>query len=115
MMKTAEEMVAFGHGNLEAWMKSSQILIAGMQDMAKQAAATAQSGVEETMSAFRALSQVRSVKEAVEIQSLLARTSLDKAVSQTGTVAEATYRLAEQAIAPISQRLSLAAETFSRA
>ena len=114
MMKSAEDFVAFGQGNLDAWMKSSQILVTGMQDLAKQAAATAQSGVEEAMSAFRALSQVRSVKEAMEIQSSLARTSLDKAVSHTGTVAEATYRLAEQAMAPITQRLSIATEGFVR-
>ena len=115
MMKSAEEFVAFGQGNLEAWMKSSQILVTGMQDMAKHVAATAQAGVEEAMSDFRTLSQARSVKEAMELQSSLARTSLDKAVSHTGTVAEATYRLAEQAMAPITQRLSVAAESFVRA
>ena len=114
MMKSAEQFVAFGQGNLDAWMRSNQILVAGMQDLAKQAAATAQSGVEEAMSAFRALSQVRSVKEAMELQSSLARTSLDKAMSQTGSVAEATYRLAEQAMAPLTQRMSLAAESFTR-
>lgn len=114
MMKSAQEFVSFGQGNLEAFMKSSQILVSGFQDMAKQAAATAQSGVEEAMSAFRAMTQVRSVKEAVELQSSLARTSLDKAVSQGGQVAEATYKLAEQAIAPLAQRVTLAAETFVR-
>ena len=115
MIKTAEEIVAFGQGNLEAWVKASQILATGFQDLVKQTAVTAQSGVEEAMSAFRALSQARSVTEAVELQSSLARTSLDKAVSHTGTLAEASYRLAEQAMAPITQRLSVAAESFSRA
>ena len=113
MMKNAEDFVAFGQGNLEAWMKSSQILVTGMQEMVKQVAATTQSGVEEAMSAFRALSQVRSVKEAVEIQSSLARTSLDKAVSQTGNVAEATYRLAEQAMAPTASGHTLTPRSFT--
>lgn len=114
MMKSAEEFVMFGQGNLEAFMKSSQILATGFQDMAKMATATAQSGMEEAMSAFRAMTQIRSVKDAMELQSTLARASIDKAVSQGGQVAEATYKLAEQAIAPIAHRMTIAAETFTR-
>lgn len=114
MIKNAEDFVTFGQGNLEAVMRCSQILVSGWQDLAKQAATATQTGMEEAMSTLRALTQVRSVKEAVELQSTFARASLDKAVSQGGQVAEQTYKLAEQAIAPIAQRMSLAAESFAR-
>ena len=35
-MKTAEELVAFGQGNMEAMLKSGQIWTAGVQDISKQ-------------------------------------------------------------------------------
>jgi hypothetical protein len=41
-MKTAEEFVVFGQGNVEALVKSGQIWAAGVQDLTKQVAATAQ-------------------------------------------------------------------------
>ncbi len=41
-IRTAEEFVSFGQGNLEALVKSGQILAAGMQDLSQQIAANAQ-------------------------------------------------------------------------
>ena len=40
-MKTAEELVAFGQGNVEAMVRSSQIWAAGLQDISKLIAANA--------------------------------------------------------------------------
>ena len=48
-MKTAEEFVAFGQGNLEAFIKSGQIWAAGVQDLQKHIIATAQASFEETV------------------------------------------------------------------
>ena len=114
-MKSAEEMATFSQGNLEAVMRSSQIFVSGLQEMAQQAAASAQQRMEEAMNAFRAMSQVRSIKEAVELHSSFTRSSMETAVSQGGQVADATYKLAEQTMAPLTQRFSLAAETLTRA
>jgi len=54
-MKTAEEFVTFGQGNLEAFVKSGQIWAAGVQDLQKQMAATAQAQFEETVATFKAI------------------------------------------------------------
>src|SRR5712675_336562 len=40
-MKTAEELVAFNQGNIEALVKASQIWASGLQDLSKHLAATA--------------------------------------------------------------------------
>ncbi len=42
VMKTAEELVAFNQGNLEAIVKAGQIWATGMQDLSKHIAAAAQ-------------------------------------------------------------------------
>jgi phasin family protein len=113
--KTAEEFVSFGQGNVEAMMKSSQIWAAGIQDLGKQFAATAQAQFDETVSVFKAMSGVKSIKEAIDLQSTLARSSMEKAVAETSKITDASMKLAEQAIAPITARMTLAVEKFSRA
>ena len=114
-MKTPHDIVAFGQGNVEALVKSGQILATGMQDLTKQFAATAQASMEEAMSTFRAMSGIRTFQQAIELQTTLARTVVEKAVSQTSQVADTSIKLASDAIAPIAGRMTLAVESFKAA
>ena len=113
-MKTAEEVVAFGQGNMEALMKSGQIWSTGLQDMSKQIASSMQSSYEEAMSAFKAMTSVKSLKEAVDLQVGLARSAVEKSVTESSKYTDASFKLAEQAMAPISSRVTLAVEKFSK-
>jgi phasin family protein len=113
-MKTAEEFVTFSQGNLDAFVKSGQIWAAGMQDISKQVAATAQASFEETLSTFRALTGVKSLKDAVDLQASLARSTLEKTVSESSRLTDASMKLAEQTIAPLTARVTLAVEKFAR-
>src|SRR5208337_3384309 len=113
-VKTAEEFVSFNQGNLEALIKSGQILATGMQDLGKQVAATAQARLKESMATFKALGSVKSVKEAVDLQTTYARSSIEKAMADTGKLTDASFKLAEQAIAPLTARVTLAVEKFSK-
>lgn len=113
-MKTAEDFVAFGQGNLEAVMKASQIWVAGMQDIGKQVAASAQGSVEETMATFKALATVKSLKDAIDLQTGLARTTIEKTLAESGKLTDASIKLTEQALAPITARVSLAVEKFAK-
>lgn len=114
-MKTTQDFVAFGQGNVEAFVKSGHVLASGMQDLTKQMTATAQASMEEAMATFRAMSGIRTFQQAVELQATLARTAVEKAMSQTSQVADASIKLAEQAIAPIAGRVTLAVESFKAA
>lgn len=107
-MQTAEQIVSFGQGNVEALVKSSQILATGMQDIGKLMAAGAQATMEDAMSAFRAMTSIRSLKDAADLQAKLTQAAVEKALTQSGQVAETSFKLAEQAFAPIGSRLSLA-------
>lgn len=113
-IRNAEELVSFGQGNVEAVVKSGQILAAGMQDLSRQFAANAQAAVNETFSTFKALTGIRSFKEAVELQSGLARTTVEKTLTETGRLTEASFKLAEQSFAPIAARVSLSVEKFAK-
>jgi phasin family protein len=113
-MKTAEEMVAFGQGNLEAYVKSGQILAAGIREMQKKFAASAQASFEETVSTMKALTSVKSLKDAFELQAGLARTSMERTIAESGKLTDASFKLTEQALAPITARVSLAVEKFAK-
>ena len=114
-IKAAEDFVSFSQGNLEAVIKAGQIWAAGVQDLSKTFAATAQAQVEETLAAVKALSGVKSLKEAVDLQTNLARVSLEKAVTETSKLTDASVKLAEQTLAPLTARVTLAVEKFGRA
>lgn len=113
-MKTAEELVAFSQGNIEAMMKSSQIWAAGMQSLSKQVAATAQASFEETMSTFKAMTSVKSLKDAMDLQASFARSALEKTMTESGKLTDASFKLTEQALAPITARMTLAVEKFAK-
>ncbi len=115
VMKTAEEFVAFSQGNVEAFVKSSQIWAAGVQDLSKQMAATAQAQFGETMAVFKSLTGVKSLKDALELQSSFARSAMEKSVAESGRLTDASLKLTEQALAPITARVTTAVESFSKA
>jgi phasin family protein len=114
VMKTAEEFVTFSQGNVEAVVKSGQIWAAGMQDLTKHIAASAQASFDQTMSTFKAFTSVKSLKDAFELQSAFARSTMEKTMAESGKLTDASYKLTEQALAPITARVSLAVEKFAK-
>jgi phasin family protein len=113
-MKTAEEFVAFGQANLEAFVKSGQIWAAGVQDLQKQMAATAQASFEESVATFKAIASAKSLKDAFEMQVTLARGAIEKTLAESGKLTDASVKLTEQALAPITARVTLAVEKFGK-
>jgi phasin family protein len=113
-MKTAEELVAFSQGNVEALVKSGQIWAAGVQDIGKQIAANAQASFDETLSTFKAFSSVKSLKDAFELQANLARATMEKTLAESGKLTDASLKLTEQTLAPLTARVSLAVEKFAK-
>ena len=113
-MKTAEELMAFSQGNVEAMVKSGQIWAAGVQDIGKQIAANAQASFDETMSTFKAMSSAKSLKDAFDLQASLARSTMEKTLAESGKLTDASMKLTEQALAPLTARVSLAVEKFGK-
>jgi phasin family protein len=114
-MKTAQEMAAFGKGNLDAFIASGQIWAAGVQDLSKSFMASAKEQMDQAAEAMNALVAVKSFDDLVALQATFARTSLDKAITETNKLTDASTKLATDVLAPLTARVTLAAQTFSRA
>jgi phasin family protein len=114
-MKTAEELVAFNQGNVEAIVKSSQIWASGVQDLSKHFVAAAKASLDEGMAAFKALTTAKSLRDAIELQTSFARSALEKTMAESGKLTDASIKLTEQTLAPITARVTVAVEKFAKA
>ena len=85
-----------------------------MQDIGKLIAANAQASFDETMSTFKALSSAKSLKDAFDLQASLARTTMEKTLAESGKLTDASMKLTEQTLAPLTARVSLAMEKFAK-
>jgi len=111
----ASEVTEFNTDNVEALVESGKILFAGMQDMGREQVATTKSVVETVTEDVRQMAALKSPTELMELQGELARRNFDAAVSFGSKNTEALVKLYNDAFAPLSSRLSVAAEKIRKA
>lgn len=111
----ASEVTEFNKGNVEAVVESGKIFFAGMQDMGRQQVAATKSVVKTVQGDFKKVAAVKSPTELVQLQGELARRNFDAAVSFGSKNTEALVKLYNDAFAPLSSRMSVAAETLKKA
>ncbi len=115
LARAAEDAAEFGRGNLEAFSRAAQVYFAGMQDVGRQFIANVQGLSDHAMEGAKALSSVKSVKEMTDLQSSLARTAFEKSLADANKLREQVAKLTEEAFAPLTARVTVATEKFSRA
>lgn len=114
VMKAVEEATEFGRGNMEAFTKAAQTWAVGSQDLARQMMALAQGMTDHSLESAKAFAAVKSLNEAAELQSKFAKAAMEKAVAESAKMQEAVFKLTEQAVAPISARMTLAMEKMAK-
>lgn len=114
MFKAVEDVADFGRGNVEAMARATQLYVSGVQDLSRQSMALLQSLAEQAMENTRAIATAKSLKEAADLQASFARTAFERTAAEQARLQEAALRVAEQATAPITARMSAAFERFGR-
>jgi phasin family protein len=115
VMKTAEDFVTFSQGNIEAFVKAGQIWTTGLQDLSKHFVASAKESLDDSIATFKAISTAKSLKDALDLQTAYARSTLEKTMAESGKLTDASFKLTEQALAPLTARVTVAVEKFSKA
>ncbi|MGN3974110.1 phasin family protein [Tsuneonella sp. SYSU-LHT278] len=110
----AGEMTEFTKGNIEAVVESGKILGAGVQDMARGEVEAAKGAFETATADLKAMAAVKSPAELFKLQGEIARRNFDAAVARYSKNAETSMKLANDAFAPLSNRVSLAVEKVSK-
>lgn len=114
LMKAAEDAAEFSRGNLEALTKASQLYVTGVQDLSRQAMAMFQAFSEHAIEGVKAMSAMKSMKDAADFQASFTKTAFERAVNDTTKISEAAMKLAETSIEPISARMTLAMEKIAK-
>jgi phasin family protein len=111
----ATELTEFSKGNVEALVESGKVLAGGMQDLGKTYVDEARSAYETMTADMKEMASVKSPTELLQLQAKLARRNFDTLFAYSSKNGEAMMKLVNEAFAPLSGRMNLAAEKISRA
>lgn len=100
----------FAKGNVDAVVESGKILAAGLQDMGTNLMAESRSAFEAMTADIKELTAVKSPADFFRMQSDFVRRNFDSAVAYGSKNTEAMLKLASEAAAPLSGRVSVAVE-----
>src|SRR3974377_1707440 len=93
----ARAFADFNTGTLAALTEANQILVAGTQELLRDVAQSGQAAFAETLSGFRPLASLKTVKEGMERQASLIRASAGRLLSESHRLAQASLALTERA------------------
>jgi phasin family protein len=110
-----DQLVAFGKENTDAIVKSSSLAVKGIEELTKAYTAFANQSIEQTVSAVKALSAVKSPAEFQTVYSNLAKSSLESMVAEGRKIQELTSSIVTNSVAPINARIQAVAGSFKAA
>jgi len=105
----------FAKGNVEAFVESSKILAAGLQELTSAYVSEGRTGFETLTAEVKELAAAKSPTDFLKLQNDLAKKHFDEAVAAASKHSEALIKLANEAVQPISTRVSLAVEKVKAA
>ena len=108
------EMVTFQRANAEAMAEASKILFTGMQDMTREAVEESRKAADQISEDARLMAAAKSPTELVKLQGDIMRRSFDNAVAAGSKNTEAWIKLTNDAMAPLTSRVSEAVEKMNK-
>lgn len=108
------EMTEFAKGNVEAAVESGKIFAEGVQSMGQTYADEAKSAYETVTSDLKDMASIKSPTELFQLQGKILRRNFDAMVATSSKNTDAAMKLANDAMAPISDRVNVAAEKLSK-
>ena len=109
------EATDFARGNVEALVESGKIFADGVQDLGKTYVEEAKGAYEALTGDLKEMAAVKSPTELFQLQGKIMRRNFDPLVATGSKNTEAVMKLANDAFAPISGRVNLAAEKLAKA
>ncbi len=103
-LSTLNELNAQGKRNLEAMVASVTAATRAAETLGAQAMAYTKSSLEGQVEAARALTGVRSVQEAVELQTTFARSALETYVAEMSRATETLSAAFKNTVKPLNER-----------
>ncbi|MFM6853350.1 MAG: phasin family protein [Sphingopyxis sp.] len=103
-----KDAVEFSKGNVEAVVEAGKIAAKGMETMGQDFVTYAKQSMEDSSAAAKRFAEVKTPAEFFQLQSELAKSTLDALVKHGSKTTETSVKLANEAFQPISNRIALA-------
>ncbi|MBP2313192.1 phasin family protein [Azospirillum soli] len=114
ILKSYEELTSLTKGNVDAVVKSGTIVAKGAEEAGKQVAAFTQTSLEKNAAAGKALLAVKTIQELIELQTSFTKSSFEAFVAESTKLQELSVKIANEALAPLSERANLTVEKLSK-
>lgn len=111
----AGEVNEFSKANLEAVVESGKIFFAGLQELGREDIENGKDALETVTADMKKMAAAKTPTEFMQLQGELVRRNFDAAVSFGSKRTEALVKLYNDAFAPLSTRVSVAAEKIKLA
>ena len=112
--EVAGEAGAFTKGNVEALVESGKILTTGLKEMGTGLVAEGKGAFETLTADVKELVSAKTPADFFKLQSDLLRKQFDATVAFNSKQSEAVVKLAKEAVAPVSGRVSLAVAAIKK-
>lgn len=110
-----EDVAEFSKSNMEAFVAAGTTWGKGVETMSKTWMDFVKKTTEQNVSATKSIMSAKSVKEAVDLQSSYAKSAYEACVAEGNTLSEMGVKLANEAAAPITERVNATVAKFSKA
>jgi phasin family protein len=109
-VKSAEEMQKLSKENFDACVQAATVMAKGFESLGRAWMSYTQEAMEQSATTAKAMLGVRTLREAVDLQTDFAKTSFDKFVSETTKLSEQGVKVANEASAPLTARFNVSVE-----
>lgn len=106
------EMNVFGKENVEAFVASMTTAGKGVEQVNSQFAAFAKQAMETSVDAAKKFSGAKSVQEVLELQTEMAKTSMESYLAEMHKVTDTLTGTMKDAVKPLNERVTAAVEIF---
>ncbi|MFA7440692.1 MAG: phasin family protein [Sphingomonadaceae bacterium] len=114
IVKTISDVTEFTKGNVEAFVASAKAAQAGAETLTTAFVEASRKRFEDTQSAFKAFTSIKSPNELVQLQTNFAKSQFDQAVQSWSQLSEAMLKVSNEVMQPLSSRAAVAAETLKK-
>ena len=112
--KAADEVAAFGKSNVEAFIQAGTIFFHGFEELARTVVGLTTAHVESSMTTAKALITCKTLTEVTDLQNAYTKSAFDSAVAEATHLSELAIKITNEAIEPISARVTATIEQISK-
>lgn len=108
------EFAAAGKENVEALVKSGNLLAKGMETLSKEVMEFTRLSFEGNVAATKAVLGAKSFKEAVDLQADFAKKNVDQMLNEGAKLAELSVKVTNEAMEPIQARVNVTMKSIMK-